>query len=63
MNIDDFDLAPEQIIEAISKGVERAIWRIATNATSAPCADFYESIKCGIKEAIKEGCEYPWNKP
>jgi len=43
-----------RIYEAITEGVRQAIWQIATNATGMPCADFYEHIKAGTKEAMLE---------
>lgn len=46
-------LDPEKVYEAISKGVEDAIWRMITNATDAPCQDFYDSIEKGAREAFK----------
>jgi len=39
------------MMTAISKGVYNAIWDIATNATHAPCGDFYASIEKGVKDA------------
>ena len=43
----------DQFMEAIRLGVKDAIWGIATNATSAPCADFYDSIKEGVEKAME----------
>ena len=43
----------EQFMDAIRNGVKDAIWGIATNATSAPCADFYDSIKEGVEQAME----------
>jgi len=40
--------------KAVSQGVSDAIWRVATNATDMPCADFYDFIKQGIVEALKD---------
>lgn len=37
----------------IVEGVENAIWRIATNATSAPCADFYDAIQKGVADGVR----------
>jgi len=50
----DIELTSEQLMKAISQGVYLAIWHIANNATHAPCADFYESIKQGVKEETME---------
>ena len=33
--------------------IQDAIWKIATNATSALCADFYDSIKEGVEKAME----------
>ena len=41
----------DKFYEAIAEGVRRAVWDIATNATDAPCQDFYEYIQKGVKEA------------
>ena len=41
-------------MEAVRQGVYDAVWAIATNATDAPCSDFYDMIKNGVKEAIQE---------
>jgi len=43
----------DKVFEAISEGVSVAIWKIATNATSAPCGDFYYHVKQGVKEGIE----------
>lgn len=50
----DMDLDPEKVYEAIRLGVSDAIWNIATNATSAPCGDFYHHIKEGVREAMEK---------
>jgi len=43
----------EQFFEAIKEGVGESIWKIATNATHMPCADFYDSIKEGVEKAME----------
>lgn len=45
-------LDPEKVYGAISKGVENAIWRMITNATDMPCADFYEAIQNAATKAF-----------
>jgi len=50
-----YRLTEEQIMDAISEGVRRAIWGIATNATGMPCHDFYAHIKDGVREAMSGG--------
>jgi hypothetical protein len=42
------------MMDAISEGVRRAIWQIATNGTQMPCADFYASITEGVEKAHLE---------
>lgn len=46
------NLSRDDMMEAISEGVRRAIWEIANNATDAPCADFYDAIKAGTESGI-----------
>jgi hypothetical protein len=41
------------IHDAIRQGVADAIWKIATNATHAPCADFFEMIRQGIEDGMQ----------
>lgn len=48
------DLDPEKIYEAIKDGTCLAIWRMITNATDMPCADFFDTVKDGVKEAMME---------
>ena len=43
----------EPFFKAIRQGTQDSIWQIATNATSAPCADFYDMIKQGVKEGTE----------
>jgi len=47
-------LDPEKVYEAIAEGVERAIWRMITNATDMPCQDFYDTIEKAAKEAFEK---------
>lgn len=47
-------LTAKDVFEAIRDGTSAGIWRIATNATHMPCADFYDSIKEGVTQAMKE---------
>jgi hypothetical protein len=48
------ELEPEKIYAAIADGVDRAIWRMITNATGAPCNDFYDTIEKAAKEAFEK---------
>jgi hypothetical protein len=43
-----------EILKAVRDGVADAMWRMMTNATSMPCADFYDSIKEGVEKAIQD---------
>lgn len=45
---------PKSVYDAIQRGMYDAIWSVATNATGAPCADFYDFIKDGVKEAVEQ---------
>ena len=47
-------LGPEEVYNAIREGVKDAMWMMINNATSAPCADFYQSIQDGVKKAMLE---------
>jgi hypothetical protein len=40
------------LFEAIRAGVADALWRVATNATSMPCHDFYDMIKDGVADGM-----------
>jgi hypothetical protein len=48
------DLPHEIVHDAIRRGVENAIWQMITNATHAPCADFYEAIQAGVTAAMEK---------
>jgi hypothetical protein len=47
-------LDPDKVYRAISQGVYDAIWRMITNATQMPCADFYDTIKEAAREAFSQ---------
>ena len=51
------DLTKNELIEAVALGVQRAIWQIATNATSMPCADFYDAIARGCAKGVGDASE------
>ena len=57
------DVTKEEFLEAIRRGVRDAIWDIATNATSMPCADFYEHIKEGVALGIQRTGVRPARAP
>ena len=48
------DMGDGALYRAFSEGVAAAMWRMMTNATDAPCADFYEAITNGIAKGIEE---------
>jgi len=50
----DTKLDPNRIYEAIAEGVDRAIWRMITNATGMPCHDFYLTIEKAAREAFEK---------
>jgi hypothetical protein len=52
MNLKKLD--QDRLYDAIRQGVADGIYMIATSATQMPGTDFYEEIKAGVKEAIKE---------
>ena len=47
----------EQFLEAVRQGVHDAVWQMICQGTNAPCADFYDAIKEGIKKGTEEGIE------
>ena len=44
----------EELIKAVSDGVQKAFWKLFTNDTDAPCADFYDAISKGAAKGIEE---------
>jgi hypothetical protein len=51
-SIDLNEIDQDLLYRAIRDGVAEAIIDIARNCTDAPCADFYDHIKLGVKEAV-----------
>jgi hypothetical protein len=47
------NLDEDKIYQAISDGVQAGIFKIATNNSSMPCADFYDSIQKGVEVALE----------
>jgi len=45
-------ITKDELLWAIRGGVYDAVWQVATNATGAPCGDFYHAIQEGVKEAM-----------
>ena len=50
----DVKLDPDKVYAAISDGVEKAIWRMITNATDAPCQDFYTTVEKAVRQAFEK---------
>ena len=48
----DVKLDPDKVYEAIAEGVDRAIWRMISNATDMPCRDFYNTIEDAARKAF-----------
>lgn len=48
------DMGDGALYRAFAEGVSAAMWRMMTNATDAPCADFYEAVTNGIAKGIEE---------
>jgi len=48
------DMGDGRLQRAITNGIENAMWRMMTNATQMPCADFYEAVTNGIAKGIEE---------
>jgi hypothetical protein len=43
-------VSKQELLNAIRDGVADAMWRMITNATDMPCADFYDFVKDGVAE-------------
>jgi hypothetical protein len=41
-------VSKQELLAAIRAGVHDAMWKMITNATQAPCADFYDAVKDGV---------------
>ena len=44
-----------ELLDAIRAGVHDAVWAMITNATMAPCADFYDAVQEGVAEGDPGG--------
>ena len=42
----------QEMLDAIREGVHDAMWRMITNATDAPCKDFYATIGDAVERAM-----------
>jgi hypothetical protein len=51
------ELSKEELMEAIADGVERAMWQMITNATQAPCHDFFDTIGDAVERAMTKQIE------
>lgn len=47
-------ISKDEFLQAVSEGVENAIWAMITNATSCPCTDFYETIQKAAENAFSK---------
>lgn len=47
-------LDSEELSKAVSDGVQKAFWKLFTNDTDAPCADFYDAISKGVAKGFEE---------
>lgn len=47
-------VSKQELLNAIRDGVADAMWRMITNATDMPCADFYDFVKDGVAEGIRQ---------
>lgn len=45
-------ISVEHLMEAITEGVRQAMWKMITNATDAPCGDFYEAVTNGVEKGV-----------
>jgi hypothetical protein len=43
----------DRFYHAVREGVADAMWRMITNATDMPCADFFEMVRKGVAEGFK----------
>lgn len=48
------DIPNELLFDAIRQGVRDAMWQLMTNATDAPCADFFQAIEDGAAAGIEK---------
>ena len=46
-------VSKQELLNAIRDGVADAMWRMITNATDVPCADFYDFVKDGVAQGIE----------
>ena len=51
-------ISKQELLDAIRDGVRDAMWRMITNATSMPCADFYATVKDGVEAGIREAAAH-----
>jgi hypothetical protein len=50
-------ISKEELLGAIREGVHDAMWRMITNATQMPCADFFASVEDGVAAGIERAAE------
>jgi len=47
-------VSKQELLDAISEGVRAAMWDMITNATMAPCADFFDAVQDGVAAGIEK---------
>ena len=47
------DVSAAAFLQSVRLGVDDAVWRMITNATDMPTADFYDFLKQGVAEGIE----------
>jgi len=52
------ELSTEELQNAIKEGTREAVWDAINNATQTPTADFFDSVKDGIKDSLDTAVEY-----
>jgi hypothetical protein len=48
-----------ELLDAITEGVRAAMWNMITNATMAPCADFFAAVEDGVATGIERAQQKP----
>ncbi len=52
-------VSKQELLAAIREGVHDAIWGMITNATMAPCADFFAAVEDGVATGIEKAQQRP----
>jgi hypothetical protein len=51
-------ISKDELLDAIRAGVRDAVWEMITNATSAPCEDFFDTVKSGIETGVSNAMPF-----